>query len=38
MSITSRRAFVYFTDDEVADLYDYLRAQPVAGRLKANEL
>ncbi len=35
MSITSRRAFVYFTDDEVADLYDYLRAQPVVARLKA---
>ena len=30
MSRTARRAFVHFTDDEVRDLYEYLRALPAA--------
>ena len=32
MGRVASRAFVHFTDDEVADLYAYLRAQPPAGR------
>jgi hypothetical protein len=30
MSTVATRAFVHFTAEEVADLYEYLRTQPVA--------